>query len=313
MQRNLRMTQYQAAHKKRTKLASFLILVMIPVTMFCATVFFGWKNYMILSMVILVYTMLPFFMVFEKRKPKARELVLVAMMSALTVCISLIFHVSIPIKAGSAMVIISGIALGPEAGFLVGALSRFVLNFYQGQGLWTPWQMVALGIMGFLAGLCFNQPTVEKMNSRNFKMILGPILSVGVAMIFAYLSYLWFPAGDQGFFGWRIYVFGAAGLFAGVLIQRKRLPVDDISLSVFTFFVILIVYGGLINICAMVTSASLPGGNPMSWETLKLLYVTGFPVDAVHAGTASLFMFLFGDKIIRKIERVKLKYGIYRS
>ena len=89
---------------------------------------------MVAGLLIVVYAMIPFFMIFERRKPKAREIVLVAMMTALTVTAHLLFHVTIPIEIGTAMVIISGISLGPEAGFLVGALARFVSNFYQGSG-----------------------------------------------------------------------------------------------------------------------------------------------------------------------------------
>lgn len=210
------------------------------------------------------------------------------------------------------MVIIAGIALGPEAGFLVGAMSKFILNFYQGHGAWTPWQMFCWGMLGFLAGLCFNKPSVEKMNSRDFKVIMSPLLCVVFFWILGYLAFLLFPNGDTSFFGWRIYVFGMIGLLVGALLQKKRLPADDISLTVFTFFSILIIYGGIINISAMVTSASMAGGASISWDTLKVLFVSGFAYDLSHAGTAALFMFLFGDKIIRKIERVKLKYGIYR-
>ncbi len=57
-----------------------------------------------------------------------------------------------PLHAGTAMVVISGIALGPETGFFVGALARFVCNFFSGQGPWTPWQMFSWGLMGYLAG-----------------------------------------------------------------------------------------------------------------------------------------------------------------
>jgi len=98
----------------------------------------------------------------------------------------------------------------------------------------------------------------------------------------------------------------------GVLVQRKRLPVDDITLTAFTFFTTFIIYGGLMNICAMVTAASIPGGNEISWDTMKLLYISGVPYDAAHAGSAAVFNFIFGDKLIRKLERIKLKYGIYR-
>ena len=59
------------------------------------------------------------------------------------------------VKPIAAVVILSGVALGGEAGFLVGAVTALVSNFYFGQGPWTPYQMFALGLLGFFAGLLF--------------------------------------------------------------------------------------------------------------------------------------------------------------
>jgi energy-coupling factor transport system substrate-specific component len=44
--------------------------------------------------------------------------------------------------------IITGVALGARAGIGVGATAAFVSNFFLGQGLWTPWQMLAWGGCG---------------------------------------------------------------------------------------------------------------------------------------------------------------------
>ena len=313
MRRGYDVQQIEAAHRKRTAVAAALIFLVIPVVIVLGFTLLNDRNYLLVSWIILLLTMAPFFMVFERRRPKAREIVLIAMMCALTVCAQLLCNVTFPFKAGTAIIIASGVALGPEAGFLIGALGRFVLNFYEGQGPWTPWQMFCWGLLGFLAGLAFNRASVEKIKSRNFKVVMGPLLCVLFAELAAYLTYLLFPPADGGtFFGWRLYLFGAAGLLLGVLVQRKRLPVDEITLTLFTFLVTFIVYGGLMNICAMVTAASIPGGNEISWDTLKLLYISGVSYDAAHAFFAALFNFFFGDMLIRKLERIKLKYGIYR-
>ena len=321
MRRGMDLTQYAAAARKRTRVASILILGVIPLTILAGTYVLGSDLYMIGSLLIVIYTMVPFFMVFEKRKPRAREIVLIAMMTALTVVIHLFFHMTVPVQAGTAMIIISGISLGPEAGFLIGALGRFVCNFYMGQGPWTPWQMFCWGLLGFLAGLAFNKIDYDQIRNRTFRdtlaprafrVVFGPVLCIAFAVIAAYVCYLFFPGKDGTFFGWRLYVFGAVGLLAGVLVQRKRLPVDDVTLTAFTLFVTFIVYGGLMNVCAMVTALGLPGAGDLSWTTLKGLYITGVPYDAIHAASAAVFNFFFGDKVIRKLERVKLKYGIYR-
>ena len=170
MAENLKMTQSEAARKKRTRLSAALIFLVMPLTIVLG-LYLGKDKFMVISLLILIYTMLPFFMVFERRKPKAREIVLIAMMSALTVTLQLFCHITLPLQIGTAMIIISGISLGPEAGFLIGAVSRFVCNFYMGQGPWTPWQMFCWGILGFLAGLAFNKVDLDELKSRHFKFV----------------------------------------------------------------------------------------------------------------------------------------------
>jgi len=306
------MTRYEAAVKKRRKVSAILIFVPMPLTIWAGSVFLDNSRYMIISILLLIYTIIPFFMVFEKRRPRAREIVLIAVMTAVTVCAQMFFHMTIPLQIGSALIIISGIALGPEAGFLIGAMARFICNFYEGQGPWTPWQIFCWGILGFLAGLVFNKVDLEALKSRDFKIILGPVICIAFAIAAAYVSYLIWPGKDDTFFGWRLYVFGAAGMLAGVLFQHKRLPADNVNLAVFTFFSVFIIYGGIMNICAMVTSAGIPGGEPVSFGTLRTLYISGVPYDLYHAGTAALCVFIFGNSMIRKLERIKIKYGIYK-
>ena len=313
MRRGYDESQVAIAARKRTAVSAALIFIAIPLIMSLGVTLFNDRKYILISLIILALTMLPFFMVFERRKPKAREIVLIAVMCAIAVCAHLICSVTIPLRAGTAIIIVCGIALGPEAGFLIGALGRFVLNFYTGQGPWSPWQMFCWGLLGFLAGLAFNRANLEKKKSRDFRAVMGPVICVIFAIIVAYLSYVLFPPRDgASFFGWRLYAFGAVGLLLGVIVQRKQLPVDDFTLTTFTFFTTFILYGGLMNIFAMLSSASIPGSPEVSWETLKIYYLSGAPYDFAHAIAASIFNLIFGEKLIQKLERIKLKYGIYR-
>ena len=306
------MTQSEAARKKRLAVSTVIILVLIPAIL-VATVFTvsnGW--YLPLSILVLVLVMAPFFMVFEKRRPKAREIVLLATMSALTVVIHMFFHIILPVQIGTAMVIIAGVSLGPEAGFLIGALSRFVVNFFIGQGMWTPWQMFCWGLLGFLAGFAFNLNEEDRMKSTSFKVIMGPLLAIVFAELIAYVSYLIYPGSDPGFPFWRLYAFGALGLLAGVLLQRKRLPADGLTLALFTFVTAFVIYGGLMNCAAMVTGAIYPGSDGVSLSALRAVYISGAPYDLLHAATAALSVFILGEPMIKKLERVKIKYGIYK-
>ncbi|EEG30099.1 hypothetical protein CLOSTMETH_02292 [[Clostridium] methylpentosum DSM 5476] len=272
--------------------------------------FFDDQKYLIVSLFIVLYTMLPFFLVFEKRRPRAREIVVIAVMAALTICGNLLTYLFIPFQAGTALVIVAGVSFGPEAGFLVGALARFVCNFFQGQGPWTPWQMFCWGLLGFLAGLVFNKVNAEKANSRDFKVILGPVVCVLISVGLAFgIHLIW---GQGSFLGWQLYIFGAVGLLAGVLIQRKRLPVDSLTLALFGFLTVFIIYGGIMNTAAMIMTSAIPASNiSISWESLTLLYLSGVPYDAMHAAGTAFFLFIFGEQMVRKMERVKVKYRLY--
>ena len=127
-----------------------------------------------------------------------------------------------------------------------------------------------------------------KVNSRSFRVVVGPVICILFAIALAYVCWLIWPGSGEnsGFIGWRLYIFGAGGLLAGVLLQRKRLPADGLTMALFTFFVTFIVYGGIMNVCAMVNASIMPGGAPISLSTLRLLYITGVPYDAVHAAKA---------------------------
>lgn len=313
IRRNYDVSQYILASKKRTAFAFLLIMVFMPFTLLFGVFFNVNNNYMLISAILLIYTLLPFMLVFEHRKPKAREIVMISSMSALTVAGNLLCTFTVPVHAGTALVVISGIALGPEAGFLVGALSRFVCNFFTGQGPWTPWEMVAWGIIGFLAGVTFNKVDLDDIKSRHFKAVMGPVISIIAALIAAYIIFLFSGNNGETFWGWRLYVYGMVGLLIGLIIQRRKLPVDNITVTLFTFFSVFIIYGGLMNLAALVmTNAVSPSDMPINFKSLKLLYITGVTYDAMHAVGASVCVFLFGDIVIRKIERVKIKYGIYK-
>ena len=139
---------------KKSNLATLVVfLVLIPLTLVLGSKIPG-RLYYITGTLIIMELMVPFFMAFEGRKPQARELVLVAVMCALAIA----GRVVIPLphfKAAFALIMLAGIAFGPETGFMVGAITAFASNFFYGQGAFTTWQMFAYGAGGMLAGFCF--------------------------------------------------------------------------------------------------------------------------------------------------------------
>lgn len=228
---------------KRTLASIGMVLVMIPFTLYIGLFYFGYKQYYALSFVILLECMLPFFMIFEGRHPQARELMIIAVLCALGVAGRAALFMLPQFKPVAALTILAGVAFGGESGFLVGAMTMLVSNILFQQGPWTPWQMFAMGLIGFFAGVLFKK-------------------------------------------GW---------------LRRTR-----ISLCIYGALAVLAIYGGIMN----PVSALLWGNETLNSKILLTYYLTGFPMDCVHAA-GTVFVLWFGTKpMLEKLERVKSKYGI---
>lgn len=148
--------------KRREKPVKQVLLEIAMFILELATTYVGLfafekKYYIAVSLLVIIYAMIPFFAGFERRKPKAREIVILAVLIAVAVVARGAFFMTPNFKPIVAIVIISGVSLGRESGFLVGAMSAFVSNFFFGQGPWTPWQMIAMAVCGYLAGLLFHK------------------------------------------------------------------------------------------------------------------------------------------------------------
>ena len=164
--------------KKRTIFATLLILLLIPLTLFIGVYYFAGRKYYFISLLILLECMLPFFLIFEGRKPQARELVLIAVLVALNVAGRAAFFMLPEFKPVVAMTILAGVAFGGETGFLVGAMTMLVSNMLFSQGPWTPWQMFAMGIIGWLAGVLYRKGVLQR--SKLSLCIFGVICSTVV-------------------------------------------------------------------------------------------------------------------------------------
>ena len=181
---------------KKSNIATLIVcLLLIPLTLFLGTKLSG-RSYYVTGTLIIVELMIPFFLAFEGRKPQARELVMIAVMCALAIA----GRVMIPIpnfKAAYAIILLSGIAFGPEAGFMVGAITAFGSNFFYGQGPFTPWQMFGYGAGGMLAGFCFRPKWLPRKNwvmaAFGFLAVLlwvGPLLDLS-AVFLAMPKFTW--------------------------------------------------------------------------------------------------------------------------
>lgn len=185
----------EASRAKTKKPVNQVLLELLMAVFAAATIYVGFyvfdnKQYMAVCLLLIVYAMIPFFAGFERRKPKAREIVILAVLIAVATVGRAAFFMIPNFKPVLAIVIISGVALGKESGFLVGAMSAFVSNFLFGQGPWTPWQMIAMAVVGYLAGLIFhrfsgsfNRPALVAFGAIAAFVIYGLIVDLWTILV----------------------------------------------------------------------------------------------------------------------------------
>lgn len=229
--------------KKSTVVTLLVFFLLIPLTLYLGAKLPG-RGYYITSTLMIIEMLVPFFLAFEGRKPQARELVIIAVMCA----ISIASRTAVPIpnfKPTFAIIMLSGIAFGPEAGFMVGAITAFGSNFFVGQGAYTPWQM-----MGY----------------------------------------------------------GAGGLLAGFLYQKKWLSRKPLVLAVFGFLVTMLWVGPLLDLSTIFLSLT-----HFSWASLLSIFTSGFFVNLSQGVCTILTMLLFSKPLLEKLDRIKVKYGMMEA
>lgn len=138
---------------RRTLLLTALcLLVLIPATLLAGVYLLEDRKYYFISLLLLLEALVPSLLAFEGSRPTARLLVLLSALAALGAAGRAAFFMLPQFKPTAAVAITAGAAFGGQAGFLVGALSMLLSNFFYVQGAWTPWQMAAMGLVGLLAG-----------------------------------------------------------------------------------------------------------------------------------------------------------------
>jgi len=210
-------------------------LVLIPLLVLLGTLVFPEKRYLLVTLGVVVLSLLLFLCGFERRQTGSRRMVLAAVLTAL--CIAGRF---LPlVKPVTAITVLAGIYLGGETGFLVGALAAVLSNFYFGQGPWTPFQMLAWGMIGLAAGW-LGRPLKK---SRWLLLGFGLAAAVAYSLVMDVWTVLWYDTG----FRWELYL-------------------------------------------SALTAA--------------------LPHTAVYAAGNVLFLWLLAEPVGKKLERVRVKYGL---
>lgn len=228
---------------KKTKSLFPLLIIAI-----CIVLIISWQlflaesvNVYIISILILMLSMCPFFFSFEKSNSTAREITLIATLIAIAVISRAAFYLIPQVKPIAAVVIASSVCLGAKRGYIIGAFSAFLSNFIFVQGIWTPFQMVALGTIGFISGIVF-----------------------------------------------------------------KYIEANRINLAIVGFILSFVLYGLIVDMSTIISVY----GNNIALQGILSVYVSGIPFNAVFGVSTAVFLFIFGESFVKKINRVNIKYNL---
>ena len=162
-------------------------LLLIPLCAVLGTVLFDEKRHIFVSVAVAFLSLAFFYLGFEEKNTGSRRAVIVSVMIALSV-----IGRFIPLlKPVTAITVICAVYLGAESGFLVGSLSALLSNIAFGQGPWTPFQMLAWGIIGLLAGV------FAKMlkKSRTALIAYGALSGIAFSLVMDVWTTLWYSGG----------------------------------------------------------------------------------------------------------------------
>lgn len=176
-----------------------IVAIVILFLLVLSIVLFNYRDYLLLSFIIMGLTMIPFFARFEVRKISSREIVILAILAAIAAVSRVPFAPLPSVQPTSFVIIITGLVFGAESGFIVGAVAAIVSNIFLGQGPWTPWQMYAWGMIGMAAGLFRNTWWMKQMWG---KLLFGFVWGY----LFGWFMNLWIIVSAIENFTWEFFI-----------------------------------------------------------------------------------------------------------
>lgn len=224
----------------KKRIPALVFFICIPFLIWMGITVYNDRNYTVFSIFIAILSCIPFFMKYEKRKPPAREIMVVSILCAIAISSRMLFAFLPGFKPVTAIIIIAAMAFGKETGFMCGAITALVSNIFFGQGPWTPFQMLSWGLIGYIAGTLNTSHHLER-----------PLF---------------------------LYTYGA---IAGIV-----------------FSVIMDVWSAI----------SIDGGFQV--QRYVTLLATSIPFMITYIISNLIFLMVLAKPMMKKLERVKLKYGL---
>ena len=205
------------------------LLVLEPISLvavFAAmalSAYFHVEQAALLTAAVAVLALLPFFLRVEMERPRPRDIMPIAVLAAVAAGGRILFGPVPNFQPVTAVVILAGVCFGRQSGFLTGALAALASNLFFGQGAWTPWQMYAWGLAGYLAG-------VLKAASLFRRNIAVYCYGAAVSMLYGFIMDTWFWVG----------FLGEAGTGGAAAAYLAGLPFNLIHAASTVFFLLLV-------------------------------------------------------------------------
>ncbi len=137
------------------------------------------------SFAIVLGVLLAGWLTYERSRPSARMVAVVATLAAVAALGRDAFVALPDVKPITAIALIVGYALGPLPGFTVGAIGMLVSNMMLGQGPYTPWQMAAWGLVG-LAGALLGRLSGRRMGRTGLALACATMALVAKEIMNVY-------------------------------------------------------------------------------------------------------------------------------
>lgn len=169
------------------KKLSIIIIVAIFSFLFYLSFKYSGDYSLIITLSVIILIASSYFY-FEKSTLGNKEIALIATMSTFAALGRVAFASFPNIKPTTFIVAITGLIFGPYEGFLVGSTAAFISNIFLGQGPWTPWQMFAWGLVGFISGLLGRR-------KKAFSAEVFSVICFFYGFLFDWIMDLWFVVG----------------------------------------------------------------------------------------------------------------------
>jgi len=143
----------------------------------------SFMNWGLITTFLAVLAVAAFFFEFEAAAVSSKEVALVAMLGTISAVLRVPFAAIPNVQPCTYLIICSGYVFGPVAGFMVGAITALISNFFLGQGPWTPYQMLAWGLAAVSAAY------VRRLNPGKVGLI---VFGVIWGYLYGWLMNTWF-------------------------------------------------------------------------------------------------------------------------